>query len=88
MIFDPRSRYIVVCTVFPFTLKFQRHRNNTACQMAGNVCALTLHDKTLPACKLIKLIERRFHDGFPKLFFPDTYKPESHKDAITNTITL
>lgn len=50
--------------------------------MVGNICALTLHDKGHPACKVMQLIGRSF--GFPRLFFTDNYKPENHYDAITN----
>ena len=59
----------------------QKHRNNTACQMIGNICALSLHDKTHPACRAMKALERF---TLPRLFFPDNYKPESLKDVITN----
>ena len=54
--------------------------------MVGNICALTLHDRSHPACDLMKRNERKY--VLPRLFFPDNYKPENNKDVITNVYHL
>ena len=50
----------------------QKYHNITACQVLGNLCALTLHDGTHPTCSVIRdLIKERYQE-VPHVFYQST----------------
>ena len=71
-------------------LLFQKYHNATSCQVLGNLCAMTLHDRNNPACDVLyDLIFRNRLEEAPHLFYEsDKVKIPINKEDITTIYKL
>ena len=72
--------------VRPSAYACYKFSNSTACQLLANLCTMTLHDNTHPACALMRDLQFKDRmDAVPELFFPDGQtKTFLEAEAITN----
>lgn len=65
----------------------QKHKNSTACQVLGNLCTLTVHDRDHPSCDIIFRLSRQDRNNpAPQLFFSDRQSSSITKEEDITTV--